>query len=187
MRFDAPVVIFEGPDGAGKSGLAYAVARKLNAVRVACGPPPPGRAVHTFMNALAIAERGVPTVVDRLHWGDLVYAPKYRPDVGSEFNEESTMSFNLQLARAGALWVTVVADPEVLLARHHEREEIAAFIEVSEPELRRQWTEYLRLTSSLGVTLRDHGLAHRGAFIDTTPGFDTFDQLVDDIVTRAQQ
>lgn len=185
--FRSPVVIFEGPDGAGKSGLAYAVARKLNAIRVANGPPVPGEAKIQFTNTMAIADAGSPVVVDRIHWGDLIYAPKYRPDLGAEYTVDEALEYNLELARKGAIWITVMAKPQTLLGRHDERPEIAPLIEVTHTEFERQVGEYGQMHYNLVVKLVEDGRGDQCALINTTHGFDEFDRWVADIVDLANR
>lgn len=70
-------IVLEGADGTGKSTLAAQLATKLNAQQFHLGPPGPRGAYQECMDAIAASE-GRDTVIDRLHWGELIYGPIYR-------------------------------------------------------------------------------------------------------------
>ena len=70
-------IVLEGADGTGKSTLAAQLATRLAAQQLHLGPPGPRGAYQECMDAIASSE-GRDTVIDRLHWGELIYGPIYR-------------------------------------------------------------------------------------------------------------
>lgn len=81
----APIVVIEGPDGAGKTTLAGLIARELRYEVRHEGPPPPDRPPlqhyleRLYDAALSLAVcRGI--VLDRFALGERVYGPILRGD-----------------------------------------------------------------------------------------------------------
>jgi len=112
------LIVFEGPDGAGKTSIAEGVQRKLHATRTHCGPPHPSRAFDHWMQIVQLASDASHNVVcDRLHWGDAVYAAKYRPDTGPQLTDCEFNRINQEIARLNGIIVYVTASADVLRER----------------------------------------------------------------------
>lgn len=110
------IILFEGPDGTGKSTLADAVYRKTSATATHSGPPPRGLAYATFSAVIDFAETSpAPTVMDRLHWGDVPYGYVHRGD--AELELRGILDMNARLDELGAVIVYVRADADVINAR----------------------------------------------------------------------
>lgn len=109
------LIVFEGPDGAGKSTLAEAVRKKTHAMNVHCGPPVNGQAKQNWERMASQASASNPLVFDRLHWGDYAYR-HYRGDDG-ELGLDGITAFDEWLVRRGALIVLITADADVLKRR----------------------------------------------------------------------
>jgi thymidylate kinase len=169
-------IVFEGPDGSGKSTLAEAVQKKLDATRVHCGPPEHNNAEEQWMAIVEMADTdGFNVVCDRLHWGDPVYAPLYRPEVGEQLGITGLHRINQAIADAGGIIVLVTADPDVLKERFdgqyidtHDLEEIVEAYELL-------W-HVAEACDNLSLLL-----------INTTNGFDDFDAWVNIIILAAEQ
>lgn len=81
------MIVIEGPDGAGKSTLAEAIADDFElAIRHTGGPGPDKR--HQTYNRLAAAVSGLgdPIVYDRFMMSESIYGRLLRKDVGSQFS-----------------------------------------------------------------------------------------------------
>ena len=169
-------IVFEGPDGSGKSTLAEAVQRKLDATRVHCGPPEHNNAYEQWMSIVRMADTDAFHVVcDRLHWGDPVYAPLYRPEVGEQLGVTGLHLINQAIAEAGGIIVLVTAEPDVLKERFDGQ-----YIDTHDLEAIVEAYDLLYHVAHACENL----LLLR---INTTQGFDTFDVWVDNIILCAEE
>lgn len=113
------IVVLEGPDFAGKSTVAEALARQFGGSIVANGPPPPDVILRDHyldqVYAAALADHLI--IFDRLHVGELIYGPIYRG--ASQLSEDDVMSIEHALNAVDALKVHVDASDDVLLERLH--------------------------------------------------------------------
>ncbi|QOC28714.1 hypothetical protein IC744_15395 [Microbacterium hominis] len=113
------IVVLEGPDFAGKSTAAEALARQFGGSIVANGPPPPDVILrdHYLDQVYAATAAGRLIVFDRLHVGELIYGPIYRG--ASRLSDDNVMSIEYALNAIDALKVHVDASDDVLLERLH--------------------------------------------------------------------
>jgi thymidylate kinase len=121
--------IIEGPDGAGKTSLANAVAELINAEITHLGPPEsPEQALDAVIGgpfATYAPGEGVEIVSDRHHWGDPVYGPIKRPehdvDGFGEIGRAGWRYAELFAASRGAATILVEVDPHVAKMRIADR------------------------------------------------------------------
>lgn len=110
------LIILEGPDGSGKSTIAEALYRGLEATQIRQGPPPRGYAFDTFKAIIDLgATSPAPIVADRLHWGAYPYGEVYRG--GNELGRVGIRRLDDYCANQSALIVLVTAPADVLNAR----------------------------------------------------------------------
>lgn len=122
------LIIFEGPDGSGKSMLADHVYRKTSATYVHQGPPPAGAAFDTFMSTIEFAARTPATVVaDRLHWGALPYGEVYRG--GCELTLDEFIKLDTAIARLNGVLVLMGTTAAELNARISQRDQSRSELE----------------------------------------------------------
>lgn len=165
------LIIFEGPDGSGKSTLAEAVQKRLDATRVHHGPPVAGNAHAQWSAAVQLADTHLPVVIDRLHWGDPVYAPIYRPEVGEQLGVSGFHAMNELIRDQGGIIVYVTADVKALTERFD-----GEYIQTSDLDRLCKAYEMCYLLSKETVPI---------VTIDTSFGFEVFDEWVDMIIRHA--
>ena len=81
----AKFVVFEGGDGSGKTGIAYALNSMMSGTHIHSGPPMAGHAAKTWDGLITYAayDSVCPVIFDRLHWGEYVYGSLFRvPELG---------------------------------------------------------------------------------------------------------
>lgn len=121
--------IIEGPDGAGKSTLAEAVADLTNAEISHLGPSEsPEDALDAVIGgtfATYAPGEGVNVVSDRHHWGDPVYGPIKRPlndvDGYGDIGRAGWRYAELFAESRGATTILVEIDPQVAKTRVADR------------------------------------------------------------------
>lgn len=154
------IIVLEGPDGSGKSTLAEKIYRATGATGVRHGPPPRGKAFHTFMaTAVFAAHCPAPVVIDRLHWGAYPYGEVHRG--GSELSFDEISEIDEHIIAAGGIICYVRADADVVNQRIIDRgEELSEF---EDPEKMRQVValyddlyEEMLVRHPEGVILLDH-------------------------------
>lgn len=164
------LVVFEGPDGSGKTSLARAVERKLSGMIVHCGPPVKGHELHNWRQVINFATSYRPIVCDRLHWGDLVYAP-YREGGQMAIGIEGINELDRCIERRGGIIVHVTAHEDVLRAR----DDGDGYIDLD--DLARIRGAYRGLAAQSQAPVYTY---------DTSFGFDDFDLWVEEIVDEAR-
>lgn len=98
MRPHTPtIIVLEGADGTGKTTAAGKLKRILNADVLHFGPPE-RHPLYEYEIALQNITRN--TVIDRLHWGELVYGPIYRGE--SKLSFAGKLHIDMMLAARGA-------------------------------------------------------------------------------------
>lgn len=160
----AMIILLEGPDGAGKSSLASALALRLGPECriVHTGPPKPGEvAMVSYSRAVREAcGRGGYTVFDRLHVGELVYGPILRG--GSQLTTRQASDLCLAIQAVGGVLVHVTASIDTLLARRGS--EVDRLSGAGPEVAQAVWVSYRAL---LGNTSRRGILSGRWLTVDT--------------------
>ena len=111
------IVIFECPDGAGKTTLAEQVAEATGAVYIhACEPER-----HPLVEYTAPLDLKKDYVLDRWHLGEIVYGPLYRG--GSGLTAEQFWAVEQYLDERGAIVVLCNGRTEELVTRLRARGE----------------------------------------------------------------
>lgn len=120
------IIVLEGPDGVGKSTLADAILRAYpgEKYRMNSGPPPDDEpaALHYASQvrwAIDQSENAL-VVFDRLHIGELVYAPLLRG--GTDFTADEASVIDMMLDAAGACMIHCTLDRRAMVARLHARD-----------------------------------------------------------------
>ena len=171
------LIVFEGPDGAGKTRIAYDVQRKLSAIGVRCGPPQKDYAFNHWNQVLDLAEPGrrMNLVCDRLHWGDHVYSAAYRPEIGPQLNASQTRYLDYRIHALGGLMVHVTASTEALVDRFD-----GDYIDQDDLE---------RIRDSYFECERRYNRRHPDSLlrIETTSGFNSHEYRVNLVVQKATQ
>lgn len=133
------MIVLEGPDLAGKSTLANALADAIPGSNIVhFGPPQPGEDLMvTYLQAIlnAVDTPGV-TIFDRLHVGAFTYGKVMRNREDLDIDELS--SIDCILDRYGAERLYVTAPWSVIQQRMKDREEDF----VNEEQLRQVWHLY---------------------------------------------
>ncbi len=109
------LIVLEGVDCTGKSTLAQQLAAMTGAEVQHFGPPER----HPLLEWGSVATNYAPSsgdlVLDRFHWGEIVYGPHYRGK--SDLGLEGFMWLELVLASRGAVTVLTTGDPDKIYAR----------------------------------------------------------------------
>lgn len=111
-------ILLEGPDGAGKTTIAKELQARLNAIYIHNGPAPVGEAFKQWNAVVDLARKGATVICDRLHWGDAVYAERFRPEVGRALNSAQFGYLESEINRCGGTIVHVTADLPTLVERY---------------------------------------------------------------------
>lgn len=87
------LIVIEGADGAGKTTIAEAIGKKieksfgLKVEQKHSGPPADGEdLVSTYLSTIGdySPDGDKAMIIDRLHWGETIYGPLYRPEADIE-------------------------------------------------------------------------------------------------------
>lgn len=148
------LVVVEGPDGSGKTTLLDHVEERLDGevTRLHFGQNTPGEDVFAKYTAPFLNYRpgdGKHILVDRLHWGELIYGPRYRGE--SLLTQAQFDWIEMFLASRGAVRIRTTADPITLRERALGRGE--NFIKTNVEEFAWLDAEFKRV-HSLALDLR---------------------------------
>lgn len=106
------VFVFEGPDGAGKTTLARAVADLINAEYLHASAP----TVHPLVEYTAPLAMESSVVCDRWHIGELVYGPARDPHAARRYRRRYFPAIEHYLAELGAVLIYCSGDVDELRA-----------------------------------------------------------------------
>lgn len=109
------IVIFEGPDGSGKTTLAREVADKTGATYIHAQAPER----HPLVEYTAPLDPNEDYVLDRWHWGEMVYGPLFRGESG--LTTEQFWAVEQYLDDLGAVVVLCNGPASDLASRIRER------------------------------------------------------------------
>jgi hypothetical protein len=163
------LIVLEGIDGSGKTTAVNGTAQRLarsgyNVLTAASGPPAGDDLVDEYLQRLSPVDSprkdGEPPtalVVDRLHWGEAVYGPKYRPDDDVEgygcFGKAGFRYLELFIASRGGVTAYIDTKPDVARARINARDEGEDFIDLADLEsLHARYDEVYR-ESNTGIRI----------------------------------
>lgn len=163
--------VIEGTDGTGKTTLADALVKALaqtrhrKIVQRHFGPPQE-HPLGEYERWLDFYRPGSGThvVLDRFHWGEMVYSELYRD--GSQLGEAGYWHIEQYLRSRGALMIHATGDPDIIASRQLEKRE-----------------DFLRPEHADFVQARFHNLA--ATSLQRVMQYDSTDTSIEDAVEEA--
>ena len=109
------IIVIEGVDETGKTTLAEQLVELTGATLLHFGPPEGHHPLDQYGLVIERHARGEDLILDRFHWGELVYGPHYRGK--STLGREGFAWMEALLASRGAVTILMDGDPDKIYER----------------------------------------------------------------------
>lgn len=114
------IVILEGVDGAGKTTLARRIGEWAGTYRYVHSSQPKGDPYTEYRETIEACPRDELTVIDRLHWGEMVYGPLFRGESALSWSNFRRLERQL-MDHGPAMRILVDPGQDIVLERLRER------------------------------------------------------------------
>lgn len=149
------LIVVEGTDETGKTTLASALAEHRAGTCVHTGPPGEAGPLYEYARQLTEVVQDDLTVMDRFHWGEMVYGPEYRGESG--LDAEMLYWLDLVIGGKGGVMVLCTDSPSDIYDRVVGNDD--DFVRHDLRHLRELQAHFVQLTATTTLRVHDHSIS----------------------------